>query len=663
MITNKYLTKIIAVIMAALVCLCILASFYSENIKNLSSYTQKTSLEYETKLFSNDNIIDVNIIMDDDDWDNMLENAIKEEYTKCDVEINGQKFYNVGIRPKGNTSLTSIVNDPDSDRYSFKIEFDHYVDGQTCFGLNKLVLNNNYADATNMKEALVYDMYKFIGADASLSNYAKISHNGNYWGVYLALESVDESFMIRNYGVQNGELYKPDGMNMAGGSDNGRGFGKDKNDADEKKANGMPPKNDDKNFGAPPPEMNSDGNFPENMPNMNEPPSDMSSDSASGSSAETNIPTDSKGRDFGGGPGGGPGGGGPGDFGGRGSQGGGNLNYIDDDTDNYSTIWDGEVTNASKKDKKKVVKALKNISEKNNLDQYMDIDNLTKYMAVHIFSVNEDSLSGNMAHNYYLYESGGKLNIIPWDYNLAWGGMHGGGASDVVNSPIDNSFSATNFFDGIFEDSEYLSEYHSEMKKLVDEYVNGGKFDEFYSKTRNMIDELIKDDPTAFYTYDEYDKAATMLYNTIKLRAESISGQLDGSIPSTKEAQNSDSSSLIDSSEIDTSVMGSMMGGGPGRSKFDPENLDVNKENANTDKTSESAASENNSDMQPLSDAQTADRHDFRGGGRPPEMNNDMQNNKTDNTVIYKNLLYIGISVIIIIACILFAFFMRRKTR
>jgi len=31
----------------------------------------------------------------------------------------------------------------------------------------------------------------------------------------------------------------------------------------------------------------------------------------------------------------------------------------------------------------------------------MDVDNLLRYMAVHTFAVNSDSLSGGMAHNYY----------------------------------------------------------------------------------------------------------------------------------------------------------------------------------------------------------------------------------------------------------------------
>ena len=34
--------------------------------------------------------------------------------------------------------------------------------------------------------------------------------------VYLALEAVEESFMLRNYGTQDGELYKPDSMEMGG---------------------------------------------------------------------------------------------------------------------------------------------------------------------------------------------------------------------------------------------------------------------------------------------------------------------------------------------------------------------------------------------------------------------------------------------------------------
>ena len=56
-----------------------------------------------------------------------------------------------------------------------------------------------------------------------------------------------------------------------------------------------------------------------------------------------------------------------------------------------------------------------------------------------------------------------------------------------------------------------------------------------------------------------------LLYELVKLRAESIKGQLDGTIPSTDAGQRKDSSSLIDASHIDIKAMGQFnMGGNTG---------------------------------------------------------------------------------------------------
>ena len=138
---------------------------------------------------------------------------------------------------------------------------------------------------------------------------------------------------------------------------------------------------------------------------------------------------------------------------------GANLNYSDDDLDNYSTIWEGEITKTGKADHRRVVTALKNISEGTDLETYLDIDNVLKYMAVHTFAVNMDSLSGSMAHNYYLYEYDGQLNILPWDYNLSLGGMSMGNdadATEVVNDAIDTPFSGTKFFDALLSNEARL---------------------------------------------------------------------------------------------------------------------------------------------------------------------------------------------------------------
>ena len=447
MIAHKHITKIIAAGMAAAVCLCLCTVAFSGPIAAAAGETGIT-MAYETALFDTSSVLEVNIRMDEADWNDMLANATAEEYYQCDVEIGGTTFYRVAIRPKGNTSLTSIASDPTTDRYSFKLEFDHYVDGQTCFGLDKLILNNNYADATNMKEALIYDMHQYLGADASLYNYAKISVNGEYWGVYLALEAVEDSFLLRNYGVQDGELYKPDSMNIGGGKDFGD-FNADDIDFGDLDLGDMTP------------------------PDRNAAPAEQKT------AAAGERPADDFG--FGGGKGG---------F--SMSGGGADLNYTDDELDSYETIWDGEITDTTKADHKRVVTALKNISEGTDLETYMDVDNLLRYMAVHIFSVNEDSLSGMMAHNYYLYEAGGKLNLIPWDYNLALGGMgRSNDATSVVNSAIDNAFSGTSFFDTLMADEAYHSQYYAYLQQLVSEYINGGGFDAFYTRVRSQIDALV----------------------------------------------------------------------------------------------------------------------------------------------------------------------------
>ncbi|MBQ4218121.1 MAG: CotH kinase family protein [Butyrivibrio sp.] len=550
MVTNKHINKIVVIIMTMAVVICVLAGIvvgrsdkYAENANIL--------MEYPSKLFDTNEVISVNIKMDEDEWNEMLKNAMAEEYYSCDVEICGTTFKNVAIRPKGNTSLSSVARDPDTDRYSFKLEFGHFMEGQTCFGLDKLILNNNYADATNMKEAIVYDMFNFIGAASPLYNYASISLNGEYKGVYLALEAVEESFLLRNYGTQNGELYKPESMGMGGG-----GGDRSKQEQGAKSQQGPSGGKPDHGDFNPQDKPDMEGDTPGAPPQM---PDMEGFDPA-------NIPSPPEGK--------------AGD-GHTGNNGGANLNYIDDNLDSYSVIWDGEITETTDGDHLRVVTALKNISEGTDIEKYLDVDNILKYMAVHTFAVNMDSLSGNMAHNYYLYEHDGKLNLFPWDYNLSFGGMssmgRGGEDSDkgteMVNDAIDTPFSGTDFFDTLLENEEYLEKYHEYLRKLTEEYVDGGRFEETYNRIGSQIDALVKEDPTAFYSYDEYKTACETLYKAVKLRAESINGQLDGTIPSTDEEQKQDSAALIDGSEIDVSAMGAHSGG---KKEGNPESQDNN---------------------------------------------------------------------------------------
>ena len=308
MISYKHMAKLVSIIMAAAVVFCLwMTAFSRQAVEALGGMS--VPMAYEEALFDTEEMMRIDIQMKQEEWEEMLENAAAKEYYACDVQINDQKLGNVGLRTKGNTSLSAIAGNPDTDRFSFKLEFDHYVEGQTCLGLDKLILNNNYADATSMKEAVVYDMYRYLGVDASLYNYAELSLNGEYLGVYLALEAVEDSFLLRNYGTGDGKLYKPDSMKMGGGEKGEFG--------------GQPPRPGEKDADAWKEERRDQGG--ENF--------DLEEGDERQKTARGKMP-----------------GGSPSMGGGNGA----NLNYTDEELSSYSDIWDGEVTDTDKADHSRV---------------------------------------------------------------------------------------------------------------------------------------------------------------------------------------------------------------------------------------------------------------------------------------------------------------------
>ncbi len=481
--------------------------------KDSGSGTQNTAPEYADEI-DKTQIMTFEISVDTVQWQTMLDNAEAENYIPADITINGTTIKNVGIRPKGNSSLSSIVRDDTTDRYSFKIKFDEYVDGQTWLGLDKIVLNNNFSDATSLKEYLSYDIMSYIGVDAPLFAFADISLNGKTWGFYLAVEDLDNGYLDRVYNDQ-GELYKPESEMGAGGR-----------------------------AGAP---MPGGANSGQMMPGgeSGERPVLEPAD------GEQERPARPEGN-------------------GRGMRGmannGVSLQYTDDELTSYSAIFDNAETKTNEADEQRVIEALKNLSEGNELETYVNVDAVLRYFAAHTVVVNLDSYISNMGHNYYLYEKDGQLSILPWDYNLAFGGFQSGSASDVVNFPIDTPVSGINMEERpllakLLEVPEYLETYHQYLQEIVDGYFANGQFEQTVDNLTSMISDYVKNDPTAFYSYDEFAAGVAELKKLGVLRADSIQGQLKGTIPSTTEGQQEDSSALVDSSSVNLQSLGSQGGG------------------------------------------------------------------------------------------------------
>ena len=165
---------------------------------------------YLENLFAEGVVNEINIEISEEDWADLVENPLEETYYAVDVTINGETLSNVGLRTKGNNTLTSVASS-DSDRYSFKIDFDYFNDGENYYGLKKLNLNNNYGDASYMREYICYRIMGEMGIPVPATSYTHITINGEEWGLYLAVEPIDEVFLERTFGDSTGDLYKPDG--------------------------------------------------------------------------------------------------------------------------------------------------------------------------------------------------------------------------------------------------------------------------------------------------------------------------------------------------------------------------------------------------------------------------------------------------------------------
>lgn len=486
--------------------------------------SRKTSLTYAKHLFDQSTVHKIEITMDG--WDDFIDNCTDEKYRACAVTIDGEAQGTVGIRAKGNTSLSSVAQ-YDNDRYSFKIEFDNYQKKKTYRGLDKLSLNNIIQDATYMKDYWSYTFMNQMGLASPLCSYTEIYVNGKYWGLYLAVEGVEEAFLERNYGEDYGELYKPDSLSFGGGRGNGQAF--DMQDF-EKKLQG-----DDAEEQAAADENAANDNAAPVMPQDTQ------------RAARINR------GDFK--QGGGMGGMGSSDV---------KLQYIDDDPDSYANIFDNAKTKVKKKDQARLIAALKKLSEGDT--SAVDTDAVAMYMAVHNFLCNGDSYTGSMVHNYYLYEKDGVMSMIPWDYNLAFGGFTGGSdATGTVNTAIGTLVSGGDDSDRpmagwITASEESLALYHEKYQQFIDTVFTSGWFESEFDRVSAMIAPYVEKETRAFYTYEEFQTAADTLKAFCLKRAQSVQGQLDGSIPATSAAQQG-SDALIDASELSITAMGGMNNG------------------------------------------------------------------------------------------------------
>ncbi len=483
--------------------------------------------------FDPDTVMEVQILVDEEDWQEMIENATDEEYISAQVIIDGENLGTVGIRPKGNSSLSQVASDPDGVRFSYKIKFDQYTSGNSWGGLDKLVLNNMHADPTYMKEYLSYELLEKMGIAVPLYRFAHITVNGEEWGLYLALEPLEEDYLERNFGYDYGNLYKVETADMGGGPGGNTGEAPERPEGDWQPPEQVSPPTEPGDRSEDPPAA-----APETM-------------DPAGEEAAEELPD----RESGGGDRGGRGG-----PGGMGSSG-GSLVYTDDDIDSYSDIFTKTITDETDgSDKERLIRILKRLSEGGDLEDCIDVDEVLRYLAVNTYLVNLDSYAGSMKHNYYLYEKDGVMSILPSDYNLSFGAFQSGDSSQIVNFPIDEPVTDTMenspLISVLLANDEYRERYHGYLRQLAEEYAVSGYLEQRIDQLNALIGSYVEADATAFYTYEEYQASLTALKTLCRERGEAVLAQLNGEQPADSYGDYP--------ATFDLSALGGQGGGGPG---------------------------------------------------------------------------------------------------
>lgn len=456
----------------------------------INSDTQgKAKEETYAKLFNKETIQDVKISIDENNWNYLLQNAIdKPTVLASSVSIGDDTVKYVGIKTKGNLTLKEVWNSS-SDRFSFTINFGKYIntdngytDKQNLYGLRKVALNNIYGDATLMKEYLSYELMTKMGIPTPEYSLINLYINDEFYGVYMMVESIDSSLTQRTLGEKSDYLVKPE---SSGGDliyDNS---------LDEY--------------------INDDGEF------------DFSS-----------IIYDNS----------------------------GNIIYPNDKSNplyKYNGLWENdEDTFEDIVDMLPTIfKWMKTLNELNNIDnpntddyklaleEIIDVDSLIRYFAVNTYLVNLDSYQSEKMQNYALYiNETGRATIIPWDYNYSFGVYGLGSASDVINFDIYNPVINTTLKDRpllnvILQNDEYKVLYEKYLNDITIIASEGGttsdgdtyeenNFATILNKYNKLLNNIYGNDPTAFYTLDEYNKATTSLKKLIEQRSEVVLNQLNG---------------------------------------------------------------------------------------------------------------------------------------
>lgn len=125
---------------------------------------------------------------------------------KVDGVTKGVPLADVGIRRKGGAGSARPIK---TGKSGLKVRFDEFVKGQLFFGLKRLTLNNMIQDPSMVHETLSYELFRALDLPASRTGYAFVTLNGEKYGLFLNLETLDK-ISLPHWFASTQHLYEAD---------------------------------------------------------------------------------------------------------------------------------------------------------------------------------------------------------------------------------------------------------------------------------------------------------------------------------------------------------------------------------------------------------------------------------------------------------------------
>ena len=130
---------------------------------------------------------------------------IREQYGDDTYYTSDMQWRNIRVRNAGVRSRGGASRNP--DKLGLRVDFDRYVTGQRFLGLKSIVLKNLWQDGSFMHEQLAMSFFARMGQPASRESFCRLYINNEFQGLYSIVESVDNAYLKRTLGENNGYLY------------------------------------------------------------------------------------------------------------------------------------------------------------------------------------------------------------------------------------------------------------------------------------------------------------------------------------------------------------------------------------------------------------------------------------------------------------------------